>query len=83
MLGIWSQSISGGGAVQWMLARGATGLLVGALVASLAAVTHAQRGAAIGQPAPDITGGPWINSEPLSLATLRGRVVFVEFWTYG
>ena len=37
----------------------------------------------VGQPAPEITGGPWINSEPLSLAGLRGRVVMVEFWTYG
>lgn len=39
--------------------------------------------AAVGQPAPEITGGPWINSQPLSLAGLRGRVVLVEFWTYG
>ncbi|MEX2223834.1 MAG: hypothetical protein WEG40_18750 [Candidatus Rokuibacteriota bacterium] len=38
---------------------------------------------AVGQAAPEITGGPWINSEPLSLASLRGRVVLVEFWTYG
>ena len=38
---------------------------------------------AVGQPAPEITGGPWINSQPLSLAGLRGRVVLVEFWTYG
>jgi hypothetical protein len=37
----------------------------------------------VGQPAPEITGGPWINSEPLSLGGLRGRVVLVEFWTYG
>ncbi|MGH7419883.1 MAG: hypothetical protein ACREKB_19100 [Candidatus Rokuibacteriota bacterium] len=37
----------------------------------------------VGRPAPEITGGPWINSEPLSLAGLRGRVVMVEFWTYG
>jgi hypothetical protein len=37
-----------------------------------------------GAPAPDITGGgPWINSVPLTLAALRGRVVAVEFWTYG
>ena len=43
----------------------------------------AQRGAHIGQPAPEITGSPWINSEPQSLAQLHGRVVFVEFWTYG
>ena len=43
----------------------------------------ADRLAGVGHPAPEITGGPWINSEPLSLATLRGRVVIVEFWTYG
>jgi hypothetical protein len=43
----------------------------------------ADRLVAIGQPAPEITGGPWINSPPLSLAGLRGRVVLVEFWTYG
>jgi len=43
----------------------------------------ADRLVAVGQPAPEITGGPWINSQPLSLAGLRGRVVLVEFWTYG
>ena len=39
--------------------------------------------ARIGQLAPEITGGPWINSEPLSMEKLRGRVVAVEFWTFG
>jgi thiol-disulfide isomerase/thioredoxin len=34
--------------------------------------------------APDISGiGPWFNSPPLSLARLRGKVVLVEFWTFG
>lgn len=28
-------------------------------------------------------GGDWINSEPLSLASLKGRVVLVDFWTFG
>ncbi|MGH7314042.1 MAG: hypothetical protein ACREJV_12780 [Candidatus Rokuibacteriota bacterium] len=37
----------------------------------------------LGGPAPEITAGPWINSAPLTLAGLRGRVVLVEFWTYG
>ncbi len=37
----------------------------------------------VGQAAPEISGGPWINSPPLTLAALRGRVVLVEFWTYG
>ena len=33
--------------------------------------------------APDFAAGTWINSEPLKLKDLRGRVVLVEFWTYG
>ena len=45
--------------------------------------TEAVRGTRVGQSAPEIAGGPWINSEPLSVAGLRGRVVLVEFWTYG
>lgn len=36
-----------------------------------------------GQAAPELAGGPWINSGPLTLSGLRGRVVAVEFWTYG
>lgn len=43
----------------------------------------AQRGTHVGQPAPEIAGGPWINSEPLSLLKLGDHVVLVEFWTYG
>jgi thiol-disulfide isomerase/thioredoxin len=37
---------------------------------------------AAGPPAPDITAQAWLNSEPLSMADLRGRVVLVEFWTF-
>jgi hypothetical protein len=37
----------------------------------------------IGDPAPDINGQPWINSQTLALADLRGKVILVEFWTYG
>jgi peroxiredoxin len=36
-----------------------------------------------GKPAPDISGGPWINSGRLTLNDLKDRVVLVEFWTYG
>jgi len=33
--------------------------------------------------APEFAGlGPWHNSEPLTLANLRGKVVLVDFWTY-
>jgi thiol-disulfide isomerase/thioredoxin len=33
--------------------------------------------------APDLADGEWINSEPLKLKDLRGRVVLIEFWTFG
>ena len=33
--------------------------------------------------APDIAGGPWLNSGPLTIDGLKGRVVLVEFWTHG
>lgn len=33
--------------------------------------------------APEFTGlASWINSEPLTLQSLRGKVVLVDFWTY-
>lgn len=33
--------------------------------------------------APELAAGIWINSEPLTLKNLRGRVVLVDFWTFG
>ena len=78
-------AVSSDGEVR-MTARVATavGFILG--VMGLVALSHtagAERGIRVGQPAPEITGGPWVNSAPLSLGALRGRVVFVEFWTYG
>ena len=32
--------------------------------------------------APEISSGIWINSEPLSLKGLQGRVVLIDFWTF-
>ncbi|AKP89493.1 thioredoxin family protein [Achromobacter ruhlandii] len=50
------------------------GLLVGA-------AAHAAAPAPA--PAPEFTGiQTWLNSEPLTLAGLRGKVVLVDFWTY-
>lgn len=34
-------------------------------------------------PAPEFSGiNKWLNSEPLTMASLRGKVVLVDFWTY-
>jgi len=32
--------------------------------------------------APELSNGLWINSEPLTLKSLHGRVVLIEFWTF-
>ena len=34
------------------------------------------------QLAPEISNGMWINSQPLSLKSLQGRVVLIDFWTF-
>jgi thiol-disulfide isomerase/thioredoxin len=33
--------------------------------------------------APEFSGDFWINSEPLTLKSLQGRVVLIDFWTFG
>jgi thiol-disulfide isomerase/thioredoxin len=33
--------------------------------------------------APEIAGDKWINSDPLTIKELRGKVVLVDFWTFG
>ncbi|MGA7161773.1 MAG: redoxin domain-containing protein [Bacteroidota bacterium] len=37
----------------------------------------------VGSTAPEIKGGKWINSCPLILSELHGKVILVEFWTFG
>ena len=40
-------------------------------------------GSGVGDLAPDFTGiDHWLNSGPLTMAGLRGKVVLVDFWTY-
>ena len=37
----------------------------------------------VGQAAAEITAGRWINSTPQTIGGLRGRVVAIDFWTFG
>jgi hypothetical protein len=67
-----------------MTRRHCSAILIGAPALLLARARPAPGQAlSLGQPAPEIAGGPWINSAPLTLQGLRGRVVLVDFWTYG
>ncbi|MBM4439310.1 MAG: hypothetical protein FJ027_02750 [Candidatus Rokubacteria bacterium] len=61
-------------------------LIVTTIVALPAAVAIAPVNAQLvapGRPAPELAAGAWINSEPLTMRTLRGRVVLVDVWTNG
>jgi hypothetical protein len=38
------------------------------------------------RPAPELVGGPWLNTpenKRVTLASLRGKVVVLHFWTFG
>src|SRR5574339_217812 len=39
--------------------------------------------AGVGMKAPDIASQTWLNSDPIHLSDLKGKVVLVEFWTFG
>ncbi len=36
-----------------------------------------------GTPAPELVAGPWLNSGPLKLKDLRGKVILLKMWTFG
>lgn len=58
-------------------------LLLAAGAALLPGATRAAIGAEASRPAPDFTGiTHWLNTPPLTMAQLRGKVVLVDFWTY-
>ncbi len=66
-----------------MSRRSATLLVFAWVVALFGAGPAAADVVGVGAPAPEISGGAWINSAPLTTAGLRGRVVLVDFWTFG
>lgn len=36
-----------------------------------------------GPVAPELESDTWLNSDPITMASLRGEVVIIDFWTYG
>lgn len=63
----------------------ALALVVGlvALAFAVASAARPRSGDIESRPAPVIRSDTWLNSEPLETADLRGKVVLVEFWTFG
>ena len=58
--------------------------LFGGVAPGSAAETTRLQMAAVQGNAPNFSGiSNWFNSQPLDMAKLRGKVVLVDFWTYG
>lgn len=55
-------------------------LLTGLIMLTADAVTLASD---VGRQAPELLNETWLNTRPLHLTDLKGKVVMVEFWTYG
>ena len=73
------------------MAKGPGGTLSRSIALAVAIVTvvitllgtAAGQSGQVGTRAPELAGGPWIGGDPLTMAGLQGRVVLLEFWTYG
>lgn len=53
------------------------------LAGTITAFTTPYSSPMINQRAPEIHADTWLNTSPLSMKSLRGKVVLVEFWTFG
>ncbi len=54
-----------------------------ALILAAGALTGAASALSVGDRAPDFTaGGSWLNSPPLHISQLQGKVVIVNLWVY-
>ncbi len=66
-----------------VLAGAAVAVLLGANALRPVWRTHEASARAPARAAPEFAGiERWLNSEPLTMASLRGKVVLVEFWTF-
>ncbi|MFT4065568.1 cytochrome c biogenesis protein CcdA [Paraburkholderia sp.] len=88
--GVMMAAKTAAGSVDSTAAASGTAGLGGAMVASSGAMMHASQSASGDAPPlpvegvlPSLNGAvQWLNSPPLSVQGLRGKVVLVDFWTY-
>lgn len=67
----------------WWCARIVVAGIVGLALFMGVKALHLGHSEAAGKAAPDLAGGvAWINSPPLTIAQLKGKVVLVDFWEY-
>ena len=77
-----------GRAGAWIAAAFALVLVAAALAVGRVTLNSPSQGSSVrssadARPAPELTGlGQWFNSPPLTLRSLRGKVVLVDFWTF-
>ena len=60
-----------------------SGLFLFAFIVLSSGLVRVLAGAEVGKPAPEISGQSWLNSKPVKIENLKGKVVLVEFWTFG
>ncbi|MBT3351156.1 MAG: hypothetical protein HOC91_17000 [Nitrospinaceae bacterium] len=67
-----------------MKLRSAQLALVIVLAALSAGFFHASgAGLKSGALAPELVAGPWLNSGPLKIKNLKGKVILLKMWTFG
>ena len=61
-------------------------IAIGTALCANTARAEAQQPASIDAAAPELVGGAWLNTPknaPIRLASRKGKVTVVEFWTFG
>jgi len=66
-----------------MLIRSTLFALFAAVIFTSAAIAQHEEDAVVGQKAPELKKLPvWLNTQPLTLESLRGKVVLLQFWAF-
>lgn len=72
--------------IQWTKGGSLFALGMALALCSIGSPAHAQEAVSLDIAAPELVGGPWLNTSrraPIKLVSRRGKVTLVEFWTFG